>query len=94
MISVQSYDAIRALGDHEPTPRQREILRFIRSFIHDFGYPPTMREIGAAFGIASTNGVTDHLKALVRRGKLKVEFGKSRAIKVLDGPCPLCGGGK
>jgi len=43
---------------------QREILNFVTRSIREHGYPPTIREIGAAFGIRSPNGVNDHLKAL------------------------------
>lgn len=94
MTSLQSYDATRTLGRRETTPRQREILRWIRAFIHENGFPPSIREIGAGFGIRSTNGVADHLRALEAKGEIKVDFSKSRAIRVLGGPCPMCGGGK
>ena len=50
--------------------RSREILQFIRSFGREKGYPPTIREIGKAFGIASTNGVRYHLDILERAGLL------------------------
>ena len=46
------------------TERQEKILHFIRQSIRDRGYPPTLREIGAQMGIRSTNGVSDHLRAL------------------------------
>jgi len=39
----------------ELTPRQRETLEWIRSFIREHGMPPTVREIGAAFGIKSSS---------------------------------------
>ncbi|MCA9522077.1 MAG: transcriptional repressor LexA, partial [Myxococcales bacterium] len=45
------------------------------------GYPPTIREIGAHMGIGSTNGVSDHLKALERKGYLERDLLKSRALK-------------
>ena len=49
------------------TDRQREILDFITRSITTRGYPPTLREIGTHFGIRSTNGVNDHLRALERK---------------------------
>ena len=52
------------------TDRQREILDFITQSIRDRGYPPTLREIGLHFGIRSTNGVNDHLRALEKKGYL------------------------
>ena len=63
------------------TDRQRMVLDFIRQSIHDRGYPPTLREIGARMGIRSTNGVNDHLRALERKGYLTREDMKSRALR-------------
>jgi repressor LexA len=63
------------------TDRQREILDFIAASISDRGYPPTLREIGEHFGIRSTNGVNDHLKALEKKGHLRREDLKSRAMR-------------
>lgn len=66
------------------TPRQQQVLEFIRRSIAQRGYPPTFREIGAHMGIRSTNGVNDHLRALERKGYLTREDMKSRAIKPRD----------
>jgi len=63
------------------TERQREILDFITASITERGYPPTLREIGEHFGIRSTNGVNDHLKALEKKGHLRREDLKSRAMR-------------
>jgi repressor LexA len=62
------------------TDRQLEVLRFIARQIEDAGYPPTIREIGEALDIRSTNGVNDHLKALERKGFLTRDPVKSRAL--------------
>ena len=62
------------------TDRQLEVLRFIARQIEDNGYPPTIREIGEALDIRSTNGVNDHLKALERKGFLTRDPVKSRAL--------------
>jgi repressor LexA len=67
------------------TDRQQQILDFIQKRIEEQGYPPTIREIGEEMGIRSTNGVNDHLKALERKGFLKREGLKSRALK----PMPI-----
>src|SRR5438270_6062848 len=67
------------------TDRQEKILAFIKKSIQDQGYPPTIREIGEHFGIRSTNGVNDHLKALERKGYLMRGELKSRALSVIDG---------
>ena len=63
------------------TQRQREILDFISASIHERGFPPTLREIGEHFSIRSTNGVNDHLKALEKKGHLRREDLKSRAMR-------------
>lgn len=68
----------------ELTDRQREILTYICKHISDNGYPPTVREIGSAFGIRSTNGVADHLKSLERKGYLARGSLKSRALRPLN----------
>ncbi len=62
------------------TERQEAIANFIASHSEKHGYPPTIREIGEAFGIRSTNGVNDHLKALERKGYLDRGASKSRAL--------------
>lgn len=63
------------------TQRQREILEFISASIMERGFPPTLREIGEHFNIRSTNGVNDHLKALEKKGHLRREDLKSRAMR-------------
>ena len=63
------------------TQRQKEILDFISSSIVERGFPPTLREIGEHFNIRSTNGVNDHLKALEKKGHLRREDLKSRAMR-------------
>jgi repressor LexA len=62
------------------TDRQEEILNFIRQFLSETGYPPTLREIGKKFDISSTFGVKRHLDALVKKGYLNVESNASRGI--------------
>jgi repressor LexA len=63
------------------TLRQKEILDFISASIMERGFPPTLREIGEHFQIKSTNGVNDHLKALEKKGHLRREDLKSRAMR-------------
>jgi repressor LexA len=76
------------------TDRQLEVLRFIAQEIDDRGYPPTIREIGEALGIASTNGVNDHLKALEKKGFLVRDPVKSRALTPTSHAREALGGGK
>lgn len=66
------------------TRRQQQILDFISHSIQDRGYPPTIREIGREMGIRSTNGVNDHLKALERKGYLRRDDLKSRAMRPVN----------
>jgi len=68
------------------TKRQQMVLDFINQSITDRGYPPTLREIGSHMGIRSTNGVNDHLRALERKGYLKREDMKSRALRPVNSP--------
>lgn len=63
------------------TKRQESILRFIIESIRDYGFPPTIAEIGQEFGISSTNGVNDHLVALERKGYIE-RSSKARGIHV------------
>jgi repressor LexA len=65
-----------------PTPRQAELLTFLREFIAERGYPPTAREIGAAYGWAP-QAVADYLGALRKRGLVTWEPGKARTLRVL-----------
>ncbi len=61
--------------------RAREILAFIHTFKEERGYPPTIREIGKAFGISSTNGVRYYLNVLEKAGHLKRSGKISRGIE-------------
>ncbi|MBM4366964.1 MAG: transcriptional repressor LexA [Deltaproteobacteria bacterium] len=68
----------------ELPPRQRELLDFVASFTDQKGIPPTLREIGEAMGIRSTNGVSDQVKALIKKGYLERvgDARTSRGIRV------------
>jgi repressor LexA len=65
------------------TDRQEEILKFIRQFTNETGYPPTLREIGKHFQISSTFGVKRHLEALVKKGFINIESNASRGISFI-----------
>jgi repressor LexA len=64
------------------TPRQREVLQIIEQHMRDRGYPPSVREIGEAVGLTSPSTVHAHLAALQRRGYLRRDPTKPRAIEV------------
>lgn len=68
------------------TQRQFDVLMFVIDSIRDRGYAPTLREIGEKMEIASTNGVTDHLIALERKGYIRRDAMASRTIVVLFEP--------
>jgi len=68
----------------EITKRQKEIFEFIQEFVEFNSYPPTYREIGKHFEIASTFGVKRHIDALIKKGFLLNGNNTSRTIKIID----------
>lgn len=64
------------------TIRQAEILNFIQDFFAEKGFPPTVRDIGSHFQMASSSSFS-HLKALEKKGYLRREPHRSRSIEVL-----------
>jgi len=66
------------------TKRQQEIFDFIKSYSARFGYPPTVRDIGKAVGLASSSTVHAHLANLEKLGLLRRDPTKPRAIEMLD----------
>ena len=65
------------------TRRQEEVLGYIKSYVSDRRFPPTIREISEAFSI-SVKGAYDHVKALEKKGYLHCNTNRSRAIEVLE----------
>jgi repressor LexA len=66
------------------TKRQQEIFDFIKRYSAKYGYPPTVRDIGKAVGLASSSTVHAHLANLERIGLLRRDPSKPRAIEMLD----------
>jgi len=66
-----------------PTPRLLEVVRAISRLTKRTGYAPTIRELAAELGIASTNGVGDHLDRARRLGLVTWEPGLDRTLRVL-----------
>ncbi|MCA1030164.1 transcriptional repressor LexA [Bacillus timonensis] len=64
--------------------RQQDILNFIKREVEDKGYPPSVREIGEAVGLASSSTVHGHLSRLESKGLIRRDPTKPRAIEVLD----------
>ena len=65
------------------TPRQRRVLDEIRSSVERRGYPPSMREIGEAVGLTSSSSVSHQLATLERKGFLRRDPNRPRAIEVI-----------
>lgn len=68
------------------TARQREVLVVIEQHMRDHGYPPSVREIGETIGLTSPSTVHAHLNALQRRGYLRRDPTKPRALEVMWDP--------
>lgn len=66
------------------TPRQQEILDFIRNSLEVLGAPPTRAEIAQAFGFASHNAAEEHLRALAKKGLIILEPGSARGIRLVE----------
>ncbi len=74
------------------TERQSEIVEFIRSFIQKKGYSPSYREIMKHFGFSSLATVSDHLKALQKKGLIEFLNHSRRSISLIDeSPSENCG---
>jgi repressor LexA len=80
------------------TPRQRQILDWIRAFMETRGMPPTRAEIAEGLGFSTPSSAEDHLQALARKGALEIVPGASRGLRLkeipgvpLQGTLPLVG---
>lgn len=84
MRSVAATGAATAteLAEAELSTRQRRILSMIRDWVEEYGYPPTVREIGDAVGLVSPSSVAYQLKELERKGFLRRDPSRPRAVDV------------
>jgi len=83
----QRGSTVREIPDGPPdaaglTPRQRRVLEVIRDSVERRGYPPSMREIGEAVGLTSTSSVAHQLSALEKKGFLRRDPNRPRAVEV------------
>jgi repressor LexA len=84
-----SAPVIREIDPSEPDPgyvltwRQRKVLQVIRESVRRRGYPPSMREIADATGLASTGAVSYQLNRLQKKGYLRSNAGQARTVEVL-----------
>lgn len=85
MSKKPSLEVIHTPQEDMPklTSRQQKVYDSIVQAIQENGYPPTLREIGQKLNIKSTNGVSDHIKALQRKGYLKKGDLRARALTPL-----------
>jgi repressor LexA len=70
------------------TPRQRRVLEVIRDSVERRGYPPSMREIGESVGLTSTSSVAHQLSTLERKGFLRRDPNRPRAVEVMVPAAP------
>ena len=78
MMPVYS-DAVEELGG-----KQKKVYQYIKSYTEEHGYPPSVREICTAVGLKSTSTVHGHISRLKKKGLLKRDPAKPRAIEILD----------
>src|SRR4051794_9941109 len=84
MFPSTAQPARRSGPDMDLTKRQQEIFDFIKKYSAKYGYPPTVRDIGKAVGLASSSTVHAHLANLEKVGLLRRDPSKPRAIEMLD----------
>lgn len=67
-----------------PSDRRARVLAYVRTYTAEHGYPPTVREIGAALGIPSTSIVNRHLNRLHDAGALVRTSGVARGLRIVE----------
>ncbi|MEO6715608.1 MAG: transcriptional repressor LexA [Mycobacteriales bacterium] len=87
MSPFSALGEVRAFPDGPPdesglTPRQRKVLEVIRDAVEHRGYPPSVREIGEAVGLTSTSSVHHQLAVLQKKGYLRRDANRPRAVEV------------
>ncbi|PQP53482.1 repressor LexA, partial [Mycolicibacterium austroafricanum] len=95
-MSDDSRDSTGTRRDRDSglTERQRTILEVIRASVSTRGYPPSIREIGDAVGLTSTSSVAHQLRTLERKGFLRRDPNRPRAVDVReldDNSVPIVG---
>lgn len=90
-VPVQVHFA-KANHMQQLTPRQGEILAWIRQYMESTGMPPTRADLSRAMGFRSPNAAEEHLRTLERKGAIELLPGASRGIRLLEqGGLPLVG---
>ncbi len=65
---------------------REKVLEYVRWFVAEYGYAPTVREIGDGVGLTSTSTVHHHLVTLQSEGRIELSAGKARTIRVVSVP--------
>ena len=73
------------------TVRQKEVLVFIREYLRQQGSPPTRAEIARALGFRSVNAAESHVRALAKKGAIRLTPGTARGIQLLEEGLPVIG---
>ncbi len=84
-IVSENNNAVKGNVMAELKDREKRVLEFISQQIRQNGYPPTVRDIGAALGIKSTSTVQKSMEILEQEGCIKKQAGKRRAFEVVQG---------
>ena len=93
MVSVKWYTNVYPKMKEPLTPKQKELLDFLKSFLREKGFPPTLREIASHFGLKSLRGPQKTLQILKKKGFIRILPYRSRGIEVLKYPSEPLGEG-
>jgi repressor LexA len=88
MAAKRSEQGDHGVGEDGLTRRQRAVLDAVRTSVHERGYPPSMREIGASVGLTSPSSVKHQLLTLEDKGFIRRDPNRPRAIEVVPQPEP------
>jgi repressor LexA len=86
MMSEHTEDNVVDLHATELTARQKQVLQTIIDRIEEFGYPPSVRDLIDASGLASVSSVSHQLSVLEKRGYIKRGSNKARSIEIMKRP--------
>ena len=84
MVEANHRERSKGVSRSELSQRQRNMLVAIRDFAQEYGYPPTIRQIGEAVGISSTSVVSYNLNILQKRGYLTRDREVSRGLRLVE----------
>lgn len=73
-------------NDSTLTRRQKEVLSYIKEYIQEHQFPPSVRDIAQHFQLSSAGGVHKHLKMLEKKGVISLNKNTSRSIRILSEP--------